>query len=205
MQISGSTARSRCPLHQKDALSSGRAVKPGAGVHIPLREPQSRLWRGTPQPGGGTQGLSSRGLALCPQGASWTRVCHSPVHSPGRGESRGPLQVRNQAPETKKPSRADPRRLREAFESQRAAIAGGSYRGCKCGARAGVSSVALAQTSCRETAAGREFLPAAALRRRDAAVRRSGVPCWTSLLAERPTTQPSSAPGLQAPAKFLLD
>lgn len=69
----------RTPSAQ-DALSSL------AGVHIPHREPQSRLWRRTPRPGGCTQGSSSRGLALCPQGATWTRVCHSPVHSPGRGE-----------------------------------------------------------------------------------------------------------------------
>lgn len=57
----------RTPSAQ-DALSSL------AGVHIPLRKPQSRLWRRTPRPGGCTQGSSSRGLALCPQGATWTRV-----------------------------------------------------------------------------------------------------------------------------------
>lgn len=138
--------------------------------------------------------------------SSSIRRVHYPVHSPGRGDSRGPLQVRNPAVETGKLSHADPRGLQEAFGSRGAAIAGGSCWGCKCGARTGVSSVALAQTSSGETAAGRELRSAtAALRHRDAAVRCPGAPCWTSLPAERLTPQPSSAPGLQAPAKSFLD
>lgn len=107
-----------------------------------LREnPKVALREGTPRPAGLTQGLSPQGLALCPQGATWTRACHSPVHCPGRGDSHGPLQVRNPAEETGKLSHPDPRGLQEAFESWGAAIAAGSRWGCKCGARTGSLSL----------------------------------------------------------------
>lgn len=123
----------RTPL-ARDALSSL------ALAFTSLSEnPKVAFGEGPPSPGGRIQGLSSRGLAPCPQGATWTRVCHSPV-SLSRPEraSRGPLQVRNPAQEIGKPSHADPPRLWEVFESLGAAIAGGSHRGCKGGFRAGV-------------------------------------------------------------------
>lgn len=170
--------------HSRSQLR-GRCQAPGAGAHTSLSANPKAALGGPRDQEDWPRGRAFRGsegsAGSHPERATWARAWHSPVHTLQARESRGPLQVRNQSPGTAKPSHAAQPREHAAFPSRWAAVAvGAAVPAASGGGPAGVSSLTLAPTSGRGTAAGRELSPAlaAALRRQDAAVRRYGAPYW---------------------------